>query len=326
MHTNRQKKSIKFISKFLCVLLIFLLPLNAFAYWLWTPELGKWINPKYAPKDTPKEQFEYASEFYKAKDYKKAIIEFEKVTKFYPNSRFAAEAQYNIAVSYETLNDWWNAYLAYQKVIESFPYSEKTEEVIKKEYQIANLFYTGQKTKILGVAILPALDKAIEIFGKIVENAPYSEYAPLSQFKIGQCYKKMEQYGEAIKAFQKFQEAYPAHELIDDAKYEIAYCTYKSSLKPSYDQTSTEEAMKQFKEFADQNVDEEISKHAADTIDRLLENKAQSLYEIARFYEKQKKYESAIIYYEEIVKDCVNTKLYPVARKKVENLRRHIKR
>jgi len=51
-----------------------------------TPQTGTWINPKWAVKDTPAEQFEWAMRFYKSKDYKKAVDEFLKLVKYYPQA------------------------------------------------------------------------------------------------------------------------------------------------------------------------------------------------------------------------------------------------
>ena len=41
----------------------------------------KWVNPKYAVKDTPKEQYDFAMEFYTTKEYKEAVREFKKLLK-----------------------------------------------------------------------------------------------------------------------------------------------------------------------------------------------------------------------------------------------------
>ena len=38
------------------------------AYWIWTPESKKWTNPKYAPKESPQEQLNFAKSYYEAKD------------------------------------------------------------------------------------------------------------------------------------------------------------------------------------------------------------------------------------------------------------------
>ena len=56
------------------ILLIFLISyplLLIYPYWEWTPETGRWINPKYAPKPTPEEQWKYAMGFYNQKEWEK---------------------------------------------------------------------------------------------------------------------------------------------------------------------------------------------------------------------------------------------------------------
>lgn len=285
----------------------FLLPVDAGAYWVWTPETGKWVNPKHAVKDTPEEQFDLAIGLYKNKDYKRAISEFQKLLRHYPKSELAPTSQYYIGRIYEDMEEYYQAFLAYQKTIDSYPFTEKIEEIVKKEYQIGALFLTGQKTKILGMAILPALDKAVEIFTKVTENAPYSKYAPMAQFKIGQANKKAGNFDDAIVEFQKLVDSYPESEFVDDAKYEIAYCTYKASLKPHYDQTPTDVAIKQFEEFSEQYEDPELSREAHEALNQLKEKKAQSIYETAFFYERQKHYSSALIYYNEILEKFPDT-------------------
>ncbi len=291
----------------LTIFIISVFTVNAHAYWVWTPESGKWVNPKYAVKDTPEEQFDIAIGFYKSKEYKRAIGEFQKLLNYYAKSELAPTSQYYIGRVYEDMEEYYHAYLAYQRTVDSYPFTEKIDEVVEREYRIGNLFLTGQKAKVLGVAILPALDKAIEIFTKVVENAPYGKYAPMAQFKIGQTYKKDQNFNGAITEFQKLIDTYPESELVDDAKYEIAYCTYKASLHPRYDQTPTDEAIEQFKEFATQHEDTELSKEADAALRRLREKKAESLYQTAFFYDKQKHYDSALIYYNDIIEKFPNT-------------------
>jgi len=298
------KKSVLYI---IILSIILCLPSNSFAYWVWTPESGRFINPKYAVKDTPEEQFDFAIGYYKNGEHKRAIGEFQKLLRFYPKSELAPAAQYYIGRVYEDMEEYYSAFIAYQKTIDSYPFTEKIDEIVEQEYRIGNLFLTGQKAKILGVAILPALDKAIEIFKKVTENAPYSKYAPLAQFKIGQAYKKVGSFDEAIVEFQVLVDTYPESELVDDAKYEIAYCTYKASLKPHYDQTPTDVAIKQFEEFAEQGGDEELTREAEGALRDLKEKKAESLYEVAAFYEKRKQYQSALIYYNEILETYPDT-------------------
>ncbi len=90
----------------------------AYPYWVWTPKTGKFINPKTIPKSTPKEQFDYAKAFMDKKDYKSARREFVKLLKNYPKSFEASEAQYYLGIIEEEEDRLFEAYKAYQKVID----------------------------------------------------------------------------------------------------------------------------------------------------------------------------------------------------------------
>ncbi|MBN2097206.1 MAG: outer membrane protein assembly factor BamD [Candidatus Omnitrophica bacterium] len=274
---------------------------TSWAYWIWTPQTGKFINPKHAVRESPQEQFDWAMGFFEAKDYKKAISEFEKLIKSYPLSKLSSEAQFYLAWCYENMGEYYRAYQDYQLVIDKYPYTERVEEIIEREYRIANLFYSGQKAKLLGVAILPAKDKAIEILGQVVENAPYGPYADLSQFKLGQCYMEINDYINAALAFKKIIENYPKSALVDDAKYNIAICASRASSGPEYNEEDTDQAIKEFKDFVKRYPDSSMEKEARNFITKLEAQKAENNFNIAQFYQKQGNSESAVIYYEEIL-------------------------
>jgi outer membrane assembly lipoprotein YfiO len=316
----------KIIAYLLIGLLFFVLMPPSHAYWIWTPGSKKWTNPKYAPKDTPREQYDYAMQFYLAKDYTKAISEFKKLLKAYPQAELAPDAQYYIGRSYEERREHYAAFLAYQKVIDVYPRSELTEEILERQYKIGNLYYSGEKEKLFGVAIISAIDKALEIFEKVVANSPYGKYADLAQYKIGECYKKNGQFKEAAEAFGKLASNYPKSLLYEQAKYEVAYCTYKMSLKPNYDQEPTEEAIKEFEEFVKTKETGETIEDAQAALVRLQEKKAESLYNTAHFYEKSRHYESAIVYYKEIIDSYPRTSWAKKAFNKVTELEKRIER
>lgn len=306
------------------VTLLFIFQLYSHAYWVWTPQTGKWINPKYAVKDTPQEQIDWAMGFYEVGDYKRAVAEFEKLIENYPNSEHAPLAQYYIGRSYEEMEDYYQAFLAYQKTIEKYPYNEKVDEIIERQYKIGSIFLDGQKATIMGMKILPALDKAVEILSRVVENAPYARYADLAQFKIGEAHRKQGLYEEAVQAYQKLIDDYPGSPLIEDAKYQIALCTYYVSRDPYYDQDFTDKAIKEYQELIKKTSDIELLREASETLSELREKKAKSAFGTARFYEKSKHYKSAIIYYKEVVEKYGDTSIAKEASDKIRELEKKL--
>ena len=291
------------------------------AYWIWTPETKKFTNPKYAVKDSPKEQFDWAMSFYNAKDFQRAATEFEKLAKQYEFSEHASKAQYYVGLCYENMNKYYTAYQNYQKAIDNFPHIANTEEILAREFAIANLYLSKPGPKVLGTDIMAPLDRAVEIFKKIVENAPYGKFAEESQFKLGEALKKSERYEEAVQAFHKIVEDYPKSKLATQAMYEESNCAYKASLKPAYDAAATDNAIKTFEKFVDKNKDANLAKSADTTMKRLKDNVAEKSYKAAQFYESQGKTQAAIIYYQDVIDAYPDSTFVNRSKAKIEALK-----
>jgi outer membrane protein assembly factor BamD len=278
--------------------LLFLAAGQAQAYWIWTPESGKWVNPKTAVKSSPQEQFAFAKSLYEAQSYAEAQREFKKLLQKYPKSFEAAESQYYLALVEEERNRPYEAFKMYQKVIDKYPFSERIQEIIQREYALAERFMTGKRT---GDVPLAVENPSIEIFSKVVDNSSYGPLAAKAQYKLGLVLKGMQRYFEAEEAFNKVISNYPESEWVPAAQYQIAETRAKMSKGAAYDQAAMQEARQKFEEFIQEFPDAELSKEAESKLAVLREQEAQSNYEIGRFYEKQKAYPAAKMYYDEVV-------------------------
>lgn len=285
---------------------------SAYSYWVWTPETNRWVNPKYAPKPNPREQFTFAKDYFNRRDYIRAMREFARLIDYFPRAEQAAESQYYIALCLEKMIRPYEAYQAYQKVIDKYPYSQRVEEIIKRQYNIAVRFMEGERRKILGVSF-PAQDLAIEIFRKIIENSPYGEYAPIAQYKIGLVLKALRRADEAKEEFEKVISNYPNSEWSEAAKFQIALCAAKIAPGPEYSQEISKEAQDKFQEFLKTHPDAQLSKEAEAKINELREKEAESNFKIGQFYERIKKPQSAKIYYQYIVNNFSDSKWSPQA-------------
>jgi len=268
----------------------------AYSFWIWTPKTGKWVNPKNLPKETPKEQFEFAKSFYDIKKYEEAKAELKKLLKAYPKSFEASESQYYMGLIEEEQENLYEAFLAYQKVIEKYPFSERIQEINEREYKIGEKFMGGFKRKALGVT-LPVENPAIEIFTKVIENSTYGPLAPQAQYKLALVLKGLMRYYEAEDAFNKVISNYPSSEWADAARFQVASCRAAVSRSSDYDQGATEEAKQKFEDFVKDHPDAVLSRDAEKNIEQLKEKEAESSYNIGRFYEKQKALDAARIYY-----------------------------
>ena len=313
------KKSVNKLSACFAVSIVAILIFTtaASAYWVWTPGTKKFINPKYAVKDSPKEQFDWAMSFYNAKDYQRAAAEFEKLVKQYEYSEYASRAQYRIGLSYENMGKYYIAFQNYQKTIDNFPHIDNIDEIIAREYNIGKMYESKQSPKVLGTDIMTSIDRAIEIYKKVVDNAPYGKIADEAQFSLGNALKRAEMYDEAVAAFQKLADDYPTSALRDKAKYEVTQCAYKASLKPAYDIGPTDKAIKALEEFNQSTGNKELLDESDKTMKRLKDKSAEKSMMTARFYESQKHYQSAIIYYQDVLDRFPDSSFEGAARAKV---------
>ena len=279
------------------------------AFWVWTPETNSWENPKYSVKETPAEQLAFAKGFYDAKEFDRAVAEFKKLLKHYPRTKEAAEAQYGIGMCLETVGKPFEAFKAYQVVIEKYPFSDLSTEVIKKQYEIGNNFLEGRNKRGKFSSVILGSDyDVIEVFRMVIKNAPYGEYAAPSQYKIALYLQEKYLYEEARDEFEKVMNDYPDSEWAKAAKYQIALADAKRSTSAQYDQEVTKVATEEFKEFVKVYPDAQLSQDAHEHIGMLNEKEAENNFLIAQFYEKQKQYKSAKIYYNAVVEDFANTK------------------
>lgn len=305
----------------LALLFLFLSPSLSHAVWIWTPQTGKFINPKMAVKSTPKEQLEYAIAFMEGKKYPQALAELKKLIKHYPRAKEAPEAQYYIGQILEELNKPFEAYKAYQVVIDKYPFSERAAQIVEIEYTIANEILEGKGKRGKWVeVVMGGDDRVLQIFRAVIKNAPYGKLAPISQYKIGLYLKEKGLYEEARDEFEKTINDYPNSEWAKAAKFQTAMADTKRSGDVQHEQKTTGVALDEFKEFVKNHPDSELTPQAKEQIGRLREKEAENNFLIAQYYEKQKNFKSAKVYYKDTVDRYADTAWGSKALVKLKNI------
>ncbi len=293
---------------------------SAFAGWVWSPQTG-WIGPTGAVKDTPEEQLVFAVAFFDRHDYHRAQREFQKLSKSYKESREAAEAQYYLGRCQEEQGDYYKAFREYRKTIQTYPSTKRFGEILEREYQMGNYFLAGKKRKVLGMAaLLPARDKAVEIFQAIVDDGPFSEYGQLAQYKLGLSHLALEDYEEAVSAFEQLISRYPDSPLVDDARFQTTQASLKGTFKSDYDQSPSDQAARQLDAFLKEFPQSALAPQATAKLQELKERRAHHDYDVAQFYERRRHPASALIYYQTIAQQFGETSLAPRAVARIQAL------
>jgi outer membrane protein assembly factor BamD len=296
--------------RLVCLILVFtsvmLIPSRSPAPLIYTPgegwtyeqagSEGKWLRTR------AKDQLIVAQDAMDKKDYDLALKAARRVVKVWGLSDYAPQAQYIIGRSYEAKGMDEKAFTAYQKLLEKYPKSINYDDVLKRQYEIAGRFLAGEWFRLWGyIPFFPDMDKTADLYDKIVKNGPYSEIAPAAQMKIGETREKQKHYPEAVKAYEKAADRYNDRpKVAADALYKQALAYFNQAATAEYDQNTAAQATATFTDFITLYPSDPRVSEAQKMIGTLRNEQARGNYDIARFYEKNRKWASAKIYYNEV--------------------------
>jgi len=161
-----------------------------------------------APFDemSPEESEEYRKMVTSAAD--SAIKSYQEIIDKYPDSKWADDAQFCIAIAYFSRGDWDKTIAAFQKVITDYPEAElepqtKEEEMLFvpkidfdlrafAQWRIGTIYYDKRD-----------LSQAMIELKKVIDNYPQDKMVIAAAIHIERCSPEINDYKPAIKAYQK---------------------------------------------------------------------------------------------------------------------------
>jgi outer membrane protein assembly factor BamD len=278
---------------------------------------GSWTRTR------AKDQFEVAQQAFDKQDYKLATKAARRVVRIWPFSDYAPDAQYLVGRSHEERGQDEKAFKAYQTLVEKYPKASKYDDVVARQYEIANRYLAGQWFKLWGVIpFFPSMDKTVQMYEKLIKNGPYSEVAPQAQMNIGAAREKQSDYPAAVKAYEAAADRYhDRKEVSADAIYKAGLAYLKQASTAEYDQSVAGHAIATFTDFItlyprDPRV-AEAQKHIA----ALRTEQARGSLIVARFYEKKRQWDGALVYYNEVLIRDPQSTYAEEARKRIEQIK-----
>ncbi|MBA7701599.1 Outer membrane protein assembly factor BamD [subsurface metagenome] len=255
-------------------------------------------------------------------EHKKAAKVFKKIVKKYPDNPVAVTAQFNVGEAFFKLRKYKKAFQAYQKLIDSHPGFSGLKDALKRQFEIAEIYYNNKPKKLPVVPVsIPANRRpAIEFYEKIIANAPFSSFSQISRYHIARVYNDSNKYDEAIAAYQRFIDHSPGNEHVPDALYRSGRCYEEKAFGTRYDEVSLKKAVGIFNNYLKRFPRGERSDEVKQTLKRLYEKQARENYEIGLFYEKQLKHKSAKIYYQTVLDNHPNSVWAKNARNRLQKL------
>lgn len=154
---------------------------------------------------------------------------------------------------------------------------------------------------------------AIEAFETVVFAAEGLESAAPSRYYLARSFYGDEQYITAAAEYERFLERYPTHELAPDAA--LGICESYVALSPIIprDQGDTERAYRECQAAALDFAGTEEAQEAADLRDRMWQKLAEKVYHSGDYYFSRNLYDSAILYFQDVVDTYPDTDAAPRA-------------
>lgn len=279
-------------------------------------ETGDW------QKTRAKDQLEAAQKAFDAQDYKVAMKAAQRTVRNWPLSDYAPHAQYLIGRCYEADGDDQKAFKHYQQLLEKYPKIDKYEEVLQRQFEIANRFLGGQWFKLWGyIPIPPSMEKTADMYEKIVKNGPYSEVGPKAQMNIGAAREKQENYPDAVKAYERAADRYADRQAVaSEAVFRAGMAYLKEARTADYDQSVASRAISTFSDFTTLYPNDPRVSDARNRIETLRTEQARGSFETAKFYEKRGKWKAAAIYYNDAMNKDPSSSYAEIARLRIEEL------
>ncbi len=269
-----------------------------------------------------KDQMDVAQQAFDKKDYKLALKAAQRVIAVWPLSDYAPKAQYLVGRCYEERKQDERAFNAYQTLLDKYAKAADVKDVQHRQFVITLRFLHGQWFKLWGhIPFFPSMDKTADMFEKIVRYGPYGEFGPASQMNIGAAREKAKDFPLAVKAYELAADRYSDQpQIAADALYKAALAYNKQARKADYDQSVAGQAISAFTDFMALYPNDARVAEAQRIIAQLKSVEADGNFRTAQYYEKQKQWPGALVYYNEVLIKNPSSPLAAKARQRIEVL------
>jgi outer membrane protein assembly factor BamD len=257
----------------------------------------------------------------KENNLKRAIKAYKTLVKRHPKDGLAPNAIFRAAQLQEQTLQYTPAAESYLHLVERYASNAHFDEAIEGQFRIGEIYLNGKKLKVLGIPLASALDRAVTIFANVVRTAPYGTYTARAQFDIGLAREKQGANDAAIQAYQAVVDKFPNEPIAVDAQYQIGYIWFTASQKGTNDAAAANNAKTAFQDFLFHYPKSEKAAQAHKNLDILEHKQTNNSFKVAKFYDKQKYYRAAVIYYNEVIRQQPGSEESNQAKKRIDQLR-----
>lgn len=270
-----------------------------------------------------KDQLQVAQEAFDRGDYRLATKAAHRVVTVWPLSDYAGPAQYLVGRCYEARKMDERAFKSYQIALTKYPKIKNYDEVLNRQYTIATRYLDGQRFKLFGyLPLFRSMEKTAKMMQEIVGNGPYFTTGPKAQIDTGAAHEKQKNYPQAVKAYEKAADRYfDRPPVASEAIFRAGKAWEKQALKAEYDQSKAGSSIALMQDFIELYPQDSRVPEAHQIIDTLRVEQARGAFETGRFYERYKRWQAALVYYNESLQRDANSPYAEEARRRIEFLK-----
>jgi outer membrane protein assembly factor BamD len=165
---------------------------------------------------------------------------------------------------------------------------------------------------------------AITSYERLTDWYPFSVHAKEAELRIADSHYYLEEYEQAIAAYNEFSQLHPSDPKIPYVLYQIGRCYYDQLEQPDRDQTPAVNAIDAFRNLTMQFPDSDYAKEVTAYIDECMKNLAQRDLYVGMFYFKSRHYQAARERFISVIKNYPDFGFHQEARDYIERCDSHL--
>ena len=268
---------------------------------------------------TPAEQLARAQRFEEAGRFERARMAYNSLVRHWHNEPEAPEAQTKAAEMCALKGDHERAFKEYQYLFAHFAGRFDFNDILQRQYQIANTLATRKKT-FLGIPVQNHEEDRLRC-EQIAVNAPNSPLAPEALLKAAAFYELDNDFTAAANAHMRLRVRYPATPQALAAAAAEARCRYIQAMKQPKDDALAQQAvaaidaiLRQFPRLPERD-------EALEWRDELRAKREEHALVQAQFYDLQRKQpRAALVAYRQFIQDHPASPRVPEVRERIREI------
>jgi len=156
-------------------------------------------------------------------------------------------------------------------------------------------------------------ERAIDMLELFVAQHLGDPRAPEARMMLGQAHVERREFATAATHFQRLATDFPTHPRALEARFLTCDAYYRLSPRPALDQQYTLSSLIHCESVAENYPGTEEGERARALVVEMTDRLAQKAYETGMFYFRRRAFDSAVVYFEEVVARYPQTSVAPAA-------------